>query len=55
MFLLALHIVAIGILVMVVWTIAYRRGQTVTERRIRRQLEMEQEEMALSQQAESAD
>ena len=46
MFLLAIHIVAIAILIWIVWAIAYKRGQTITERRIMRQLEIEKEDQA---------
>ena len=38
MFLLALHIVSIGILVVLVWSMAARSGERKAERRIRRQL-----------------
>ena len=38
MFLLALHIVAVGLLVMMVWAIAYNRGQRAGERHLRRRL-----------------
>ena len=41
MFLLAFHIVAVGIMVVAVWGIAYRAGQRAGERHLRRQLGME--------------
>lgn len=43
MFLLALHIVAIAILVVLVWAVAYQRGIRVGERRLRRRLEVQGE------------
>jgi hypothetical protein len=39
MFLLAFHIVAIGILVVIVWAIAFRRGEKAGERRLQRRLQ----------------
>lgn len=39
MFTLAFHIVAIGILSAIVWSIAYGRGVRAGERRLRRQME----------------
>lgn len=38
MFTLAFHIVAIGVLVVFVWSIAYGMGRRAGERRLRRQL-----------------
>ena len=38
MFMLAFHIVAIGVLVMMVWAIAYGQGRRAGERRLRRRL-----------------
>jgi len=46
MFLLALHIVAIAILVVFTWAVAYQRGQQAGERRLRRRLEAQQQESA---------
>ena len=44
MFLLALHIVSITLLVMIVWSVAYRAGEKRAERRLRRLRELEAEE-----------
>lgn len=41
MLLFAFHIVAVGILVVVVWAIAYRQGQLAGARRLQRRLERE--------------
>ena len=38
MFTLAFHIVAIGVLIVFVWAIAYGMGQRAGERRLRRKL-----------------
>ena len=38
MFILAYHIVAVSILIVFVWAVAYRRGEAAGERRIRRRL-----------------
>ncbi len=42
MFLLAFHIIAIAILVVVVWAIAYHRGRQAGERRLRRRFALEE-------------
>ncbi len=42
MFLLAFHIIAIAILIVVVWAIAYHRGRQAGERRLRRRLALEE-------------
>lgn len=44
MFLLALHIVAIAILVVFTWALAYQRGQAAGERRLRRRLQEQQDQ-----------
>ncbi|HEX9842795.1 MAG TPA: hypothetical protein VGC20_08585 [bacterium] len=41
MFLLALHIVAVGLLVMLVWSVAFNRGQRAGERQLRRRLSLD--------------
>lgn len=46
MFMLAFHIVAIGILVVMVWAVAYRRGVGAGERRLRRRMELALEDEA---------
>ena len=46
MFLLAFHIVAIGILIALVWFAAYQQGRRAGERRLRRQLGMGAEDGA---------
>lgn len=46
MFLLAFHIVAIGILIALIWAAAFNRGMRAGERRLRRQLEREEAENA---------
>ncbi len=44
MFLLAFHIVSVGLLIMVVWTLAHKIGMREGERRVLRQMELDQEE-----------
>ena len=44
MFLLALHIVAVGLLIMLVWIIAHGAGRRAGERAVRRQLQREAEQ-----------
>lgn len=44
MFLLALHIVSIGLLIMLVWIIAHSAGRRAGERAVRRQIEREAEQ-----------
>lgn len=43
MFMLAFHIVAIGLLIVAVWGVAYGQGRRAGERALRRQLELESE------------
>jgi hypothetical protein len=50
-FLLALHIVAIGVLVVFVWAIAHGRGERVGERRLRRRLGLDEQARASASQA----
>jgi len=56
MFMLAFHIVAIGLIVVAVWAFAYKRGQVAGERRLRRRLGLppETEENAISPSSASA-
>jgi hypothetical protein len=44
MMLLSLHVVAVGLLVLVVGTLAYRMGYDKAERRYRRAIERREEE-----------
>ncbi len=47
MFTLAFHIVAIAILIVMVWPIAYGRGFRAGERRMRRLMEAESDDQQL--------
>ena len=47
MFLLAFHIVAIGMVIMVTWSIAYKKGMEKAERAHQKRLQIEAEDQKL--------